>query len=168
MGIVDKWEYMPLAMEEDPDDYRPDSKLAVIVDPAESDDNYVQGLTVFKEKIAPGDKIPLHQHTIEEVLFVDEGEIEVRLGEDRKVVEPGAIVFIPARTPHGFKNLGATVAQIHAVFPAREIAIRYLERNPAPGTEGDDPQPPVAFDIRELIEGNPEEAVRTLSVKDFE
>jgi hypothetical protein len=36
MGIVDKWEYMPLAMEEDPEDYRPVSKLAVIVDPAES------------------------------------------------------------------------------------------------------------------------------------
>jgi quercetin dioxygenase-like cupin family protein len=168
MGIVDKWEYMPLAMEEDPDDYRPDSKLAVIIDPAEPGGKYVQRLTVFKEKIAPGDQIPLHQHTIEEVFFVDEGEIEVRLGEERNVVEPGAIVFIPARTPHGFKNVGETVARIHAVFPEQEISIRYLERNPAPGTEGDDPQPPISFDIRELIEGNPEEAVRALSVKDFE
>lgn len=71
MGIVERWEYKPLAMEEDPDDYRPDSKLAVIIDPSESDGGYVQELTVFKEKIAPGDRIPLHQHTIEEVLFVD-------------------------------------------------------------------------------------------------
>ncbi len=167
MGIVDKWEYMPLAMEEDPDDYRPDSELAVVVDPAKSGGNYVQGLTVFKEKIAPGDKIPLHQHTIEEVLFVDEGEIEVRLGEERNVVEPGAIVFIPAKTPHGFKNVGETVAQIHAVFPVQEISIRYLERNPAPGTDDDDPQSPIAFDIRKLIEGNPEQAVRQLSEKEF-
>lgn len=167
MGIVQSWEYMPLTMEEDVDDYRPDSKLAVIIDPSESDGGYVQGLTVFKEKIAPGDRIPLHQHIVEEVLFVDKGEVEVRLGEQRRVVAPGAIVFIPAKTRHGFKNIGETVAQIHAVFPDHEVAIRYLERNPAPGTEGEEPQPPIAFNIRELIEGNPEKAVRLLSEKDF-
>lgn len=168
MSIIENWEYMPLAMEEDPDDYRPDSKLAIIIDPSESADNYVQGLTVFKEKIAPGNKIPLHQHTIEEVLFVDEGEIKVTVGEEQKMVTPGAIVFIPPKTQHGFQNVGKTVAKIHAVFPSREISIRYLERNPAPGTEGDDPQPPISFDVRELVEGNPEQAVHQLSVKDFE
>ena len=89
MSIIESWEYMPLTMEEDPDDYRPQSELAIIIDPSDSADNYVQGLTVFKEKIAPG-------------------------------------------------------------------------------TEGDDPQPPIAFDVRELVEGNPEEAVHQLSVKDFE
>lgn len=168
MSIIESWEYMPLAMEEDPDDYRPDSELAIIIDPSESADNYVQGLTVFKEKIAPGNKIPLHQHTIEEVLFVDEGEIEVTIGEQRRMVTPGTIVFIPAKTQHGFQNVGETVAKVHAVFPAREISMRYLERNPAPGTEGDDPQPSIAFDVRKLAEGNPEEAVHQLSVKDFE
>lgn len=168
MGIVDQWKYMPLAMEEDPDDYRPDSKLAIIIDPANSGDNYVKGLTVFKEKIAPGDKIPLHQHTIEEVFFVDEGEIEVRLGGERSKVASGAIIFVPAKIPHGFQNIGDTVARIHAVFPAREVSIHYLERNPAPGTESNDPQLPIAFDVRELIEGNPEEAVRGISEKDFE
>lgn len=154
-------------MEEDPDDYRPDSELTIIVDPSESADNYVQGLTVFIEKIAPGNKIPLCQHTIEEVLFVDEGEIEVTVGEEHRMVTPGTFVFIPAKIQHGFQNVGDSVAKIHAVFPAREISIRYLERNPAPGTEGDDPQPPIAFDVRELVEGNPEKAVQQLSAKDF-
>lgn len=168
MSIIESWEYMPLAMEEDPDDYRPDSELAIIIDPSESAENYVQGLTVFKEKIAPGNKIPLHQHTIEEVLFVDEGEIKVTVGKEQRMVAPGAIVFIPAKIQHGFQNVGNTVAKIHAVFPASEISIRYLERNPAPGTEGDDPQQPIAFDVRGLVEGNPEEAVHPLSVKDFE
>lgn len=168
MSIIESWEYMPLAMEEDPDDYRPDSELAIIVDPSDSAENYVQGLTVFKEKIAPGNKIPLHQHTIEEVLFVDEGEIKVTVGKEQRIVIPGTIVFIPAKIQHGFQNVGKTVAKVHAVFPAREISIRYLERNPAPGTEGGDPQPPIAFDVRELVEGNPEEAVHQLSVKDFD
>jgi quercetin dioxygenase-like cupin family protein len=167
MAIVESWEYMPLTMGDDPDDYRPDSRLALIIDPAESREGFVQGITVFDEKIAPGDRIPLHQHTVEEVLFLDEGRVEVRLGAERRVVTPRAVVFIPAGVAHGFRNVGDTVARIHAVFPAREITVRYLERNPAPGTEADDPQPPVAFDVRELLEGEPEKAVRQLSDVEF-
>lgn len=66
---------------------------------------------VFKERIAPGDAIPLHRHTVAEVLFVDEGQIEARVGEDRRVVEPNAVVFIPAGTAHGFRNVGDGVAR---------------------------------------------------------
>lgn len=167
MGIVEDRDFMPLAFEDDPDDYRPDSELAIVIDPAESSGGHVEGLTVFYERIAPGDRIPLHQHTVEEVLFVDEGSVEVRLGEERRSVSPGTVVFIPAGMSHGFANEGDEVARIHAVFPAREITIRYLDRNPAPGTEGDDPGPPVAFDVRELIEGDPDEAVRVLSDEEF-
>jgi quercetin dioxygenase-like cupin family protein len=167
MAIVESWEYMPLVMEDDPDDYRPDSKLAFIIDPAQSSDGFVQKITVFDEKIAPGDRLPLHQHSIEEVLFVDEGSVEVRLRRERRLVSPRAVVFIPAGVAHGFRNVGETVARIHAVFPVREITIRYLERNPAPGTEGDAPQPPVAYDIRERIEGNPANAIHQLSDSDF-
>jgi quercetin dioxygenase-like cupin family protein len=167
MAIVDNWDYMPLAMEDDPDDYRPDSKLALIIDPAQSPEGFVHGLTVFDERIAPGDRIPLHQHTIEEVVFVEEGHVEVRLGAEHRLVTPRAVVFIPAGVAHGFRNVGESVACIRAVFPSREITVRYLERNPAPGTEGDDPQPPVAFDVRELVEGNPADAIRRMHDADF-
>ena len=167
MAIVERWEYMPLASEDDPDDYRPESELAVIIDPARASGRFVEGMTVFDEKVAPGDRIPLHQHVVDEVLFVDEGRLEVTLGTESRVVEPRAVVFIPAGEEHGFRNVGEATARIHAVFPAREIAIRYLERNPAPGTEGDDAQPPVAFDFRELLEGDPRTAVRRLSEADF-
>lgn len=167
MAIVEDKHFMPLDLEADPDDYRPDSELAVVIDPVKDDGVFVDGLTAFFERLAPGDRIPMHQHTVEEVLLVDEGKVEVRLGEARRVVSPGAVVFIPAGTVHGFANVGAGVARIHAVFPAREITIRYLERNPAPGTEDDDPGPPIAFDVRELVEGNPEQAVRVLDASEF-
>lgn len=158
MGIVENAEYMPLTDENDPDDYRPDSELAVVIDPADGSDGHVKGVTVFRERIAAGDEIPLHQHTVEEVLFVDEGEIEARVGEVERKVGPGAMVFVPAGAPHGFRNVGGTRARVHAVFPTAEISIRYLERNPAPGTEGEPPAPPVAIDVRELLEGDPEQA----------
>ena len=32
-----------------------------------------------------------------------------------------------------------------------------LEPAPAPGTEADEPGPPLAYDVRELLEGDPEE-----------
>jgi quercetin dioxygenase-like cupin family protein len=163
MAIIEELAYVPLAFEEDPDDYRPDSSLAIVIDPSRPDGHFVSGLTIFCERIAPGDKIPLHNHSLEEVLFVDEGAVEVTLGEERRSAGPGAIVFIPEGTPHGFRNIGDGVVRIHAVFPSREVDIQYLERNPAPGTEGHEPQPPFVIDIRELIEGDPRKATRPLS-----
>lgn len=168
MGIVEDWEYMPLAIEEDPDDWRPESHLAVIVDPSSGSSPFARDITVFRERIAPGDAIPLHEHTIEEVLFVDAGRIEVRLGTERREVEAPAIVFVPARQAHGFRNVGKDVARIHAVFPSTEVTIRYLERNPAPGTEADDPGPPIAYDVREFLEGDPAGAVRLMSASEWE
>jgi quercetin dioxygenase-like cupin family protein len=167
MAIVESWEYMPLASLDDPDDYRPNSELAVIIDPGQPSGSFVHGLTVFNERIAPGDQIPLHVHTVEEVFFLDEGRLEVTLGEEQREISSGAVVFIPSGVAHSFKNTGGAVAHIHAVFPSGEITIRYLERNPAPGTEDNDPGPPLAYDVRELVEGNPGKAIRVLSDEDF-
>lgn len=160
VSIIEERDYQPLAYEEDPDDFRPDSELAVVLDPSDPERAFVQDLAVFYERIGPGDRIPLHQHTVDEVLFVDEGRIAARVGETTKTVGPGATIFIPARVPHGFENVSAGVTRIHAVFPTTEITIRYLERNPAPGTEDDPPGAPLAYDVRELVEGDPERAVR--------
>lgn len=162
MSVVEDLDYQPLAMEEDPDDYRPGSELAIVIDPDVSDEPVAENLTVFFERIAPGDRIPDHVHTVDEVLFVDEGAIEARLGERSRAVAPGAVVFVPAGMRHGFRNIGNGTARIHAVFPAREISIHYLERNPAPGTEGQPPGPPLMIDVRELLEGDPDRAIRPL------
>ena len=47
------------------------------------------------------------------------------------------------RTPRGTR---LTVLRAHAVFPSDVLNGEYLERNPAPGTEGDVPQPPFSID----------------------
>jgi quercetin dioxygenase-like cupin family protein len=167
MAIIENLKYVPLNFLDDPDDYRPNSELAFVIDPARPGGDFVRELTVFCERIAPGDRIPLHQHTIEEVVFVEEGSVEATLGNERRGIAPGAIAFIPSGAAHGFRNIGNGVARIYAVFPAREISIQYLERNQAPGTEGDEPRPPITFDARELIEGDPQKAFRPLRRRDF-
>jgi quercetin dioxygenase-like cupin family protein len=154
-------QFRPLADEGDPDDWRPDSRLAVAVDPR-GDAPSVEGMTVFVEEVAVGDRIPLHEHTIDEVIFIDAGTGEITLGDDVQPVAAGAIAFIPAGVVHGTRNLGDKPLRIHAAFPSGTITIRYHQRNPAPGTEGDPPQPPVAIDVRAWVEGRAEEAVRVL------
>ena len=141
MGVVDPLELQPLADPGDPDDWRPNSRWALASDPRAS-------LAVIAEEIAPGDRIPLHRHQIDEVLLYHSGTAEVRIGEDTFAVGAGSIAFVPAGEPHGTTNTGDDPVRLQAVFPSHAIDIEYLERNPAPGSEGNPPQAPVSYDAR--------------------
>ena len=145
MAIVSTLHYAPFD-ESDPDDFRPSSKWALAFDPGDSVDN----ITLIFEEIAPGDRIPLHTHPIHEVIVIDEGEPEITLGDETQEVDGGTVLFIPAGTPHRVRNASKYPIRIHAMFPSQRIGIEYLERNPAPGTEGDTPQPAFTIDVRSL------------------
>ena len=141
MAVVRPLELQPIADTADPDDWRPNSRWAFAADPEAA-------LAVVVEEIAPGDRIPLHRHTIDEVLIYESGEGEVVLGDTRENVSAGSIAFVPAGVAHATVNTGRDAIRVRAVFPSHLIDIQYRERNPAPGTEGDLPQPPVAYDAR--------------------
>lgn len=147
MAIVEQFEYVPFD-ESDPDDYRPRSRWAVLVDPGDGSEAQVDSIAVIFEVIAPGDRIPLHNHPIDEVIVIDEGRAMVRLGDETREVGSGTIIFVPASTPHGTSNETADPVRLHAMFPSERIGIHYLERNAVPCTEGDPPQPPFEIDAR--------------------
>ena len=151
MAIVSSFDYAPFD-ESDPDDFRPNSHWALLVDPSGSSEVHVDDITLIIEEIAPGDRIPLHTHPINEVIVIQEGSPEVTLGDDTQQVGAGTVVFIPAGTPHGTRNAGTSTIRIHAMFPSERIGIQYLERNPAPGTESDAPQPAFTINARALAE----------------
>lgn len=134
-------ELRPLADPDDPDDWRPNSIWGLISD-ARAD------VAVIVEEIAVGDAIPLHRHRIDEVLLYERGNAEVRVDDEIYDVRAGDIVIVPAGAAHGARNVGADVVRVRAVFPSHRIDIAYIERNPAPGTEGDAPQAPVVYDTR--------------------
>ena len=125
-------------MNDDPDDYRPDSTWSLVIDGGDGHGR-VDTLVLLFERMAPGDAIPLHTHTVDEAVVVEEGTGEYRLGDHREEVAAGSVVFIPAGTPHSTRNTGDGPLRIHAAFPTDRIDIRYLERNPAPGTEDREP-----------------------------
>lgn len=137
MSIVDGG---PLeAMVGDPDDHRPASRWGLKVDPGD-DRGRVTTLAVIIEEIAPGDRIPLHTHDVDEAITILDGLADARLGDETRRVGPGSVVFIPAGVAHGTANAGPGPLQIHAAFPATSIEIAMIERNPAPGTEADPPR----------------------------
>ena len=146
MAFIETFSYSPFD-ESDPDDFRPSSRWALLTDPGAAQ-GQVDNITVIFEEIGVGDRIPLHLHPIHEVIVFDAGSARVTLGGETRDVGPGTVVFIPAGTPHGTRNLGDGVVRIHAMFPSEQIGIEYLERNPAPGTEGEAPQPAFTIDAR--------------------
>ena len=151
MAVFANYELRPFD-ESDPDDFRPNSSWALLVDRARGHRDHVDDITVIVEQIAPGDRIPLHTHPTNEVIVVIEGSPEITLGSETYLVGPGAIVFIPRETEHGTRNTGNDPVRIHAMFPTEQIGIHYLDRNPAPGTESHEPHPPFTIDVRSLVE----------------
>lgn len=54
-----------------------------------------------------GEGPPLHVHTREdEVVYVLEGEIRWKLGDQLTLTGPGSLVFIPRGEPHTWQNVG--------------------------------------------------------------
>jgi quercetin dioxygenase-like cupin family protein len=100
----------------------PDSRWGLLVDPA-GDGPRVDSLGIITQRFAPGGGTTLHAHDVDEALTVLDGEADARLGEERRRVGPGAVVFIPAGTPHSIHAAGDGPLSIHAVFPAQAIEI---------------------------------------------
>jgi quercetin dioxygenase-like cupin family protein len=122
-------------MDEDPDDYRPGSSALLQVDPDGRTD-----LSVIRERIGVGDRIPRHRHDIDEVVLYERGRGLVHLdGVDIEVSE-GDSAFIPAGAVHGTRNVGAEPLELRAVFPSTRVRMEMVERNPMPGTEDRAPQ----------------------------
>jgi mannose-6-phosphate isomerase-like protein (cupin superfamily) len=58
--------------------------------------------------VAPGqDAGPAETHAADQIVYVIEGEAEVRLDAEPVTVGPGALVLIPAGTLHHVRSVGA-------------------------------------------------------------
>lgn len=76
-------------------------------------------LLVGTEDLPPGRSIPVHKHShCDEVLIVLKGNGIVQLGEQRREVSAGAIVFIPENEWVGLENIGQDTARVVFIFSA--------------------------------------------------
>jgi quercetin dioxygenase-like cupin family protein len=74
-------------------------------------------LTALESVIAPGDGPPLHVHTGEdEVIYVLDGELRIRLGDVVHASPAGSFTFIPRGLEHCFHNAAGAPSRILVLF----------------------------------------------------
>lgn len=81
--------------------------------------NGSQHLVLVTEDIPPGGRIRTHKHLEQdEILLVQTGTAHVRLGDQEGDVHAGALVFLPANTLIGLKNIGSEPISLVGIFSA--------------------------------------------------
>ena len=107
-------------------------------------------LGLFEQEARQGFSPPLHVHRREDTaLFVIEGAITVRVGDDRRAVGPGGFVWLPRDVPHTFRVESETVRQLELVAPAGFEQFHVDASDPAAALEVPPPGEP---DIPRLLE----------------
>ncbi len=66
----------------------------------------------------PGTGAPLHTHTIDELIVIMDGTLEVRIDGETHLVEKDHTLVIPPGAEHGFKVVGDRTAELLVFFPA--------------------------------------------------
>lgn len=88
----------------------------------------------------PGAGAPLHTHTIDELIVIVEGTLEVSMDGETQTVGPNHTVVIPPGAEHGFRVTGSDTAHLLVFFPAlnpySEEHTHYLE-GARPASVGD-------------------------------
>jgi mannose-6-phosphate isomerase-like protein (cupin superfamily) len=89
-----------------------------------------KALCILEQWCAPGTGAPLHTHTVEEVLSVISGKVEIRLGHRAATLTQNESVVVPTGQVHGFRNIGPDVLHMQAI-----LASGHFEANPSPEGE---------------------------------
>ncbi len=65
------------------------------------------------------DDIVFNNHKGEEFLFVLEGELEFRCGDDLVVLKEGDSLYFDSSIPHGYRGIGGTVKTLAVIYRPR-------------------------------------------------
>src|ERR1700686_114113 len=66
-------------------------------------------ISMFLVEAKPGRGAPLHCHTYDEIVMVQEGSPRFVVGDEVRDAAPGDIMVVKAGTPHGFVNAGTGI-----------------------------------------------------------
>ena len=78
-------------------------------------------------EVLPGEYLPTHTDSAEEILYVVAGEGEAHAGEERGHVRAGDLVVIPALAPHGIANTGSETLKVVGFFCESTIESVFVE-----------------------------------------
>src|SRR4051812_13961019 len=78
-------------------------------------------------EVEPGEFLPTHTDSAEEVLYIVAGEGEAHCGDERGSVRAGDLAVIPAMVPHGIANTGDVTLKVVGFFCESEIVSTFAE-----------------------------------------
>ncbi|MGH2531302.1 MAG: cupin domain-containing protein [Thermomicrobiales bacterium] len=87
-------------------------------------------LYVGQQWLAPGERVLLHTHPVEEALTFLAGSGEATLGEEIVPIAAETSLFIPAGVVHGLRNTGETPLHVMVVFPRASFAETTIVEHP--------------------------------------
>lgn len=109
-----------------------------------------KGLLMGSEVLPAGCAIPVHCHDgYEEIIFIHEGQVQVTLGDESVLVDPGTTVFVPPGTWHGVAAHGDEQATMLFIFPDPKLAAFFRRVG---FREGEAPPALTAEDWVEILE----------------
>jgi mannose-6-phosphate isomerase-like protein (cupin superfamily) len=89
--------------------------------------------------IEPGAGAPLHAHKdVDEVFILLEGTLDLRLGDEQRLVEANHTIAIPAGVPHAFVAVGPGPVRMFTFMPRNRAiaeATTYFEGTPPAGAD---------------------------------
>ena len=75
----------------------------------------------------PDSVAPLHSHVEEQLFVVLEGEIELELSGERRMMRPGDAALIPAWVPHSARSFSGGAYQLDVFSPPRKALLDLIE-----------------------------------------
>jgi quercetin dioxygenase-like cupin family protein len=86
-----------------------------------------QDTAVVYFEVKPGDYLPTHTDSAEEVLYIVAGEGEAQVGDERGRVRAGDLAVIPSMVPHGIANIGDEPLKVVGFFCDSHIVSTFIE-----------------------------------------
>ena len=76
-------------------------------------------------EIEPGNYLPSHRDSNEELLVVTAGAVEATIGDETIDLEAGQCAVVPEMEPHGLHNAGSETARVLGFFPENELTATF-------------------------------------------
>ena len=78
-------------------------------------------------ELEPGDHLPRHTDSAEEILYIVAGEAEVEVGDERGRLAAGDLAVVPEMVPHGLRNVGVETVKVVGFFAREHVTSTFDE-----------------------------------------
>ena len=72
-------------------------------------------------EIEPGEALGVHTDSQDEIVVLLSGSGEGTIGDETGELSDGAMVYIPAMVPHGFRNTGSDILKAVGIFAGSAV-----------------------------------------------